>query len=141
MPGWYNHLTNEKGKAMSRTIKVGSVGVDSGQVMIVDPCYVLKDEFAYGSSPTGGMYDETCRLTVGHPTHHGETTFGAFATSTYYGDGEYPVYADVDENGRILRMTIEFVPSYEYYADEDECDECGYSDCDGECKEKDEEDE
>lgn len=109
--------------------------------MIVDPCYVLKDEFAYGSSPTGGMYDETCRLTVGHPTHHGETTFGAFATSTYYGDGEYPVYADVDENGRILRMTIEFVPSYEYYADEDECDECGYSDCDGECKEKDEEDE
>lgn len=116
-----------------KTVKVGSIGVDSGQVMIVDPCYVLKDDFAYGGSPTGGMYDETCRLTVGQPTHHGATTFGGFATSTYHGDGQYPIYADVDSDGRILRMTIEFVPSDEYA--DDECDECGYSDCDGECKE------
>ena len=107
---------------MTRTIKVGSIGVDSGQVMIVDPCYVLKDDFALGGSPTGGMYDETCRLTVGDPKHHGETSFGAFATSTYYGDGQYPIFAEVDSDGRILRMTIEFVDSESDY-DEDEDEE------------------
>lgn len=92
--------------ATKRKVRVGSIGVDSGQIMIVDPCYVLNDEFAHGSSPTGGKYDEVCRATT--DTHHGETSFGAFATATLHGDGVYPVVADLDEYGRIIRLTISF---------------------------------
>jgi hypothetical protein len=32
-----------KAKAKFRYVQIGTVGVDSGQVMVVDPCYVLRD--------------------------------------------------------------------------------------------------
>lgn len=98
------------------TKQVGSVFVDSGQIIIIDPCYVYEDDFALGQEPTGKPYDKVCRLTT--TTNHGDFE-GGFATSTLYGDGEYPVYAEVDEGGRILRLTIDFDPEPESEDDED----------------------
>lgn len=92
--------------ATKRKVRVGSIGVDSGQIMIVDPCYVLDDDYRPELNPTGGKYDEVCRATIDR--NHGETSFGAFATSTLHGDGVYPVVADLDEHGRIIRLTISF---------------------------------
>jgi len=86
-------------------IKVGSFGVDSGQFMIIDPCYVWDDDFNMDGKPTGKPYDAACRLTL--DKGYGELE-GGFVAGTLYGDGEYDVYAEVSDNGRIVRLTIEF---------------------------------
>lgn len=88
---------------MTTTKQVGSIAVDSGQVLLVDPCYVL----------TGHAYEEVCGRTL-DLCGFGQVA-GGFATATLYGDGVYPVYAEVDSRGRIVSLTISF-------ADEDEID-------------------
>jgi hypothetical protein len=83
---------------------IGSVAVDSGQVMIVDPCYVTTgDNYRIicdaTLSPEGG--DEVNFACIG-----GSGTACAVAHTTRHGDGVYPVYADVDKEGRILSLRI-----------------------------------
>lgn len=73
---------------------VGAVGVDSGQLMIVDPCYVTD----------GPVYDDICNVTLSDKGH-GEVANG-FASTTVFGDGLYPVYAVKDEGGRIRGMFV-----------------------------------
>jgi hypothetical protein len=93
---------------------VGTVGVDSGQVCIVDPCNVWEDEFKYNDEPTGGPYDTLCRITTG------ETPFGDFdigvVSSTGYGDGAYKVWSEIEEDsGRVKSLTIVFIEEDEEY--------------------------
>jgi len=107
--------------------KVGSVPVDSGQIIIIDPCYVFEDRFEGGDTPSGGKYDAVCRLTLAE--NHGDILSG-FATATYHGDGNYPVYAEVDSRGRILRLTINF---HDDEPEDEECFGCGEYYCDGGC--------
>ena len=84
---------------------VGHCGVDSGQIMLIDPCYVFKDDFLPKSEATGGPYDEACRITIAMGA--GEHTLGGVVTRTYIGDGNYPVYADMEGN-RVKSVTIVF---------------------------------
>jgi hypothetical protein len=74
---------------------VGTVGVDSGQVCIVDPCNVWEDEFKYNDEPTGGPYDTLCRITTG------ETPFGDFDIGVV--------------SGRVKSLTIVFIEEDEEY--------------------------
>jgi hypothetical protein len=60
-------------------VKVGDVGVDSGQIMVVDPCYVTD----------GKMYKAICETTLSNDVGEVE---GGVATSTTWGDGYYPVF-------------------------------------------------
>ena len=87
---------------MSKGELVGHCGVDSGQILLIDPCYVYKDE--YGS---GGDYDQCCQITLSDE-RAGQTDLGV-VTSSGYGDGVYPVYAKKDAHGRVKSVTIEFV--------------------------------
>ena len=84
---------------------IGHCGVDSGQILLIDPCYVYKDDFTGGDTPTGGDYDECCRITLSEGA--GQTDLGV-VTSSGYGDGVYPVYAQKDGNGRVKQVTIVF---------------------------------
>jgi len=81
--------------------------------MLIDPCYVLEDRFNLGGEPTGGKYDKACRITT-NALGYGEFE-GGFVTGTYAGDGAYPVYANLDENGKVMSVTIVF-----YDEDEDD---------------------
>ena len=114
---------------MAKRVLIGSIGVDSGQVMVVDPCYLSNwkaNEFdpTVGSptEPTGTFdYDGACRATcseAGHGVLDANPQVGnraggavgmAVASKTMYGDGVYPVYA-VYERGstRPSRIVIEF---------------------------------
>lgn len=85
---------------------IGSIPVDSGQIILVDPCNVTDDRYSLGE-PTGGKYDETCRVTIAG--EYGDTSFGAVAVATG-GDGEFPVYAELDRHGKPVRLIIELVP-------------------------------
>ena len=95
---------------------VGHVSVDSGQVMVVDPCYVLDGEYdeAPEHDPKDGKvcgYGHPCAVTIGDK-RHGEFMAKGFATgiasSSGYGDGNYPVYAVRNNEGRVVELTIYF---------------------------------
>lgn len=99
-----------------KTIRIGKVCVDSGQIMIVDPCYLSDwkanefDSEKGAENPSGEFsYDGACRETLYSINGGGEIGNGrAVAVGTAYGDGEYPVTARVDSDGRILSITVKF---------------------------------
>ena len=69
---------------------------------------------SYRESPDKGKfsYAGICGVTLDEPGA-GECAAAGFATcvasGTAYGDGNYPVYANIDKDGRILAVTIKFV--------------------------------
>ena len=90
---------------------IGKCGVDSGQIMITDPCYVIDGEF------TEKHYQQVCEITLadGHAGslpydlgHEGK----AVVSSSGIGDGLYPVYATYEEvdgwGERIMKLEIDF---------------------------------
>jgi hypothetical protein len=97
---------------------VGHVVVDSGQIILIDPCYLVDDDYYPDGPPTGNPYDTICRVTVGSGGH-GEV-LGGFATGTLYGDGRYPVYAEM-KGDKIARLVISFDDDEEPNA----CVNCG----------------
>ena len=50
----------------------GHCGVDSGQIMVIDPCYAFNDNYTGNDdAATGGNYDAICRISIAD-------TFGEF---------------------------------------------------------------
>lgn len=95
--------------------KVGTVGVDSGQLMIIDPCYI--DSAWEGDPPPGKKYHSASYLEVCETTNsregygpvirypNGVTGLG-FAFSTTWGDGEYEIYETRNSSGHLVKMEI-----------------------------------
>jgi hypothetical protein len=100
---------------------IGGVGVDSGQLMVTDPCYVDSDWRNEPYAIVGEVersedtlfnysYDGACRATL-TGGGHGELAFelghagAGVAFSTAWGDGIYPVYAE-KHDGRIVRVYV-----------------------------------
>ena len=93
---------------------IGSFGVDSGQAMVGDPCYL--DEW---KTNQGEEWDLTGK--IGQYCYHGASASTIDAStgvlgegravvfSTGYGDGAYPVYAEFTDEGRVARIVIEFI--------------------------------
>jgi hypothetical protein len=102
--------------------QVGNVFVDSGQIMIGDPCYINKDwsdEFAT-DKPGEFSYAGACTATL---SEQGYGVLGGgtgFACSTRWGDGNYPVFAEFDHTGRVISLTVHFDWDPEDDEDEDE---------------------
>jgi len=99
---------------MREGTKIGECLVDSGQIMIIDPCYV----------DDGLDYQELIKITLD------EKGYGAFeggvVTRTLWGDGTYPVHAEFEGN-RVSSLTIYFDDAPEEEEDEYEnfCEKCG----------------
>ena len=133
---------------------VGTCGVDSGQIMVVDPCYVKTwedgdafpdldwsdpardkaidaraEDYEKKNYVPGNDYESACLATMSKKKAGG--CFGglAVATSSGLGDGEYPVYVTYSDEGswgkRVASLTIVFIP------EQVRCDTCGYHDCQG----------
>jgi hypothetical protein len=94
-------------------IKIGECSVDSGQLLIIDPCYLGSwqdgnfdpDKMDEGA-PVQNNYDEACRMTCQNdagPVYRGL----AVVSSTGWGDGVYPVYATF-EGGRVTKLEVIF---------------------------------
>ena len=98
---------------------IGYCGVDSGQIMLSDPCYVkdfIDDE---DFEPTTGdihpfSYNGACGATLNNGDKlGGQLTNGYDApvdvvVTSGYGDGVYPVYAEYNGEGRLISATIMF---------------------------------
>ena len=100
---------------------IGQFAVDSGQAMVGDPCYL--DEWKPWDLDSGIPFDEHTK-SAGEYSYLGacEATinrgFGELGVSssvvfsTGYGDGLYPVYAHINEDGRVGMVVIDFTGDY-----------------------------
>ena len=89
--------------------KVGSIFVDAGLCWIGDPCYVLGDD---ASSRVTDWMEFCKKLPKGNDNFSNPLGEGTgMAISTGYGDGEYPVYIETNEEGRVSEIKIVFIPS------------------------------
>lgn len=118
--------------------QIGSVAVDSGQIMIIDPCYIENDfsnDFNghFKDEPKSSYemnYDGCCQATL-NEVGYGSIQQLAIACRTTYGDGVYPVYAEFNSSGQVTSLTIDFDPTPE----SETCYTCGedlyhgYCDC------------
>ncbi len=96
---------------------IGHFSVDSGQAMVGDPCYLDEwepwndkaDKFEEHVNKAGEYsYLGACGVTL--KEGYGQLGNGsAVAFSTGYGDGYYPVYAEIDDDGRIAKVVIDFI--------------------------------
>jgi hypothetical protein len=96
---------------IGKRVLIGHCGVDSGQIMITDPCYMIDDGF------TEAEYEKVCDITLSEDYagplmyekgHEGK----AVALRAGIGDGYYPVYAIygyIEGFGeRILGVEVDF---------------------------------
>lgn len=94
---------------------IGHFAVDSGQAMVGDPCYLDDWELWNNGEPfdhesKAGQYGYLGACGVTLKEGYGELGTGnAVVFSTGYGDGYYPVYAELNEDGRVARVVIEFI--------------------------------
>lgn len=99
----------------TKVTQIGTVGVDAGMLYLGDPCYVIDAEL--GKKP----WDEFLReLYASRPEGNGasywiatgKTGWRSFpagvVVTTGYGDGEYPVFAEINEEGRVMSVTVNF---------------------------------
>ena len=96
-------------------VLIGKFGVDSGQAMVGDPCYLEEwkkwdgkiEPFEEHKNNKGNYgYLGACNATI----EKGYGVLGAgsaVAFSTGYGDGYYPVFAKI-EDGRVMKIVIDF---------------------------------
>lgn len=82
---------------------IGDIAVDSGQILIVDPCYIHTDGPDKWDDEFSGKhgYGPCCEATLSD-TGAGVVTISGVAgdgvaVRTSYGDGFYPVYRDGDK--------------------------------------------
>lgn len=79
---------------------IGHSDVDSGQIAIVDPCYVMSEK-DYDELLNEDMSDGTREIIHGFAS--------GMVVSSGHGDGTYPVYVKKDKDGTILEAKIVFV--------------------------------
>lgn len=86
-----------RSKVMTRE-RIGSVVVDSGMLMVFDPCYMEK----LNSEECEELFNATINE---HKSGQVITSLG-LAFQTGYGNGVYDVFAQKDKNGRIVKIEI-----------------------------------
>ena len=88
--------------------KIGHLPVDSGQLIITDPAYILP---MYGDAPpcTYEKFLAESHLLRPNETVRGCTMFSQAAhLYGFGGDGLYPIYAETDASGNLLAIRIDF---------------------------------
>ncbi len=88
--------------------RLGFVGVDSGMVMVGDPCYFVGMDAEINSRCSSWV--EGCERVFcvpGQERDEGMDVFGlGVAVATTHGDGVYPVFLEVGDDGR-RRLVVE----------------------------------
>ena len=92
---------------------IGKVGVDSGTMMLGDPCYISDDKRLHSNKGWSKFCEEifTKQFDSMRHTQIGKGT--AVVTETGGGDGEYPVYITRNNEGRVMSLTVVFIDEEE----------------------------
>lgn len=113
-----------------RRVLLGRVGVDSGQLMVIDPCYIDSSWKKGGYDDEGSSYREACDTTMNSPNKGGPTLINGYGNNlavvfeSGFGDGVYEVWAEIMDCGvwgeRISRVEIILINDDNEDDDEDE---------------------
>lgn len=93
-------------------INAGYFSVDSGQAMVGDPCYLddwdtnKNDEWNLEGKEGQYSYHGASATTLSKD--FGPLGFNAVVFSTGKGNGLYPVYVQLNEDGRVSKVVINF---------------------------------
>ena len=118
-------MATKETKVQVRRVHIGNAEVDSGMLMVVDPCYVLPDKFSEKIEKENGLvkasdswdkdYEKAMEFchqpgeSDAEPLtneQHRQIAYGAVC-STALGDGTYPVYA-VYVGNTLVSMEVRF---------------------------------
>ena len=94
-------------------VLAGHFAVDSGQAMVGDPCYLddwdtnKNDEWNLEGKIGQYSYQGASATTLANS--YGQLGFAtAVVFNTGYGDGVYPVYVQMNDEGRVSKIVIDF---------------------------------
>ena len=93
--------------------EIGVIGVDSGQIIVCDPCYIdsswEKEEYDEDNAKYNFSYNACCKKQMGQLNFDAGHAGVAVVTPSGFGDGLYPVIATIDKNsGRVKSLRVEF---------------------------------
>jgi len=93
---------------MSKRVKIGHVGIDSGTLILIDPCYVkyIKDIHT-DDQKTWSHFCKDVLADMDEKYDFVECNEGIIF-SNRIGDGSFPVYAHYDEDHRIKKIEVVF---------------------------------
>jgi hypothetical protein len=93
-------------------VLAGHFAVDSGQAMVGDPCYLDDWDTNKGEDwkleGKIGQYSYQGASATTLANNFGELGNSAVVFNTGYGDGYYPVYVQMNEDGRVTKVVIDF---------------------------------
>jgi hypothetical protein len=93
-------------------VLAGHFAVDSGQAMVGDPCYLddwdTNKNDAWELEGKIGQYSYQGASATTLANNFGELGNSAVVFSTGYGDGLYPVYVQLNDDGRVSKVVIDF---------------------------------
>lgn len=101
-----------KSVKIDNLVLAGHFSVDSGQAMVGDPCYLedwntnKDDEWNLEGKVGEYSYHGSSATTIAN--NYGSLGFNAVVFSTGYGDGVYPVYVELNDDGRVSKVVIDF---------------------------------
>jgi len=81
---------------------LGQCRVDSGQMMLIDPCYILNKK----------DYEELIRSRKELGFMNPIWFKNGLVSNTWCGDGNYHVYMQKDKDGRVERLLIDFTTTF-----------------------------
>lgn len=94
-----------------KKVLMGHVAVDSGQLLIMDPCYIdsmwEREEFDPDTPPKHPLsYNSVSQTTL--DSKYGEMGLSwAVISRSGYGDGLYPVYGYLNNDDRVIKIVVE----------------------------------
>jgi hypothetical protein len=109
-------------KHRNTTIRIGHVWVDSGGIVMTDPCYLRewKGHDAAFDKPGEYSYAGFCTATCSDDAAGMLSEGMAAVVATGYGDGSYPVDVTYNNEGRVVAVTILF----DEQPEDEQCDHC-----------------
>ncbi len=88
------------------SVKIGEVGIDSGTLILIDPCYIKYIHDLHDAE----KWESFCKNVL-FPPHESKDDFAevenGIVFSNHIGDGSFPVYATKDKEG-IKKVEVVF---------------------------------
>ena len=95
------------------TYFVGEVGVDSGMILMIDPCYIKRMTNLHNDKD----WSKFCEGITFEPQEIG----GGLMTTNHIGDGGFPVYATYNSDGGVTKIEIRFHWTNDKDRDNEQC--------------------
>lgn len=101
-----------QGGSNLKRVKVGDVHVDAGMITIHDPCYAEDIDFdtlfdlIYKNRTPGKPPELKMASMIKHKAGH---EGAGVVMNAGYGDGTYPVYITLNDEGRVAKAEIIFI--------------------------------